>query len=178
MKGGTISANTADGGGGGIVIEDSTFTMEGGAITGNRATLSGGGVVISRASTFTMIGGAIADNSARQYGGGVYLDYISTSFTMQGGTIAGNTAVSGGGGVAVATGTGVFTKAPAVEGQASGIIYGSNGGDNRNVVITAASLLLDDRGHAVYIQSGPLTRELTVLPDQTLDSTDTEGWEE
>jgi hypothetical protein len=78
-------------------------------------------------------------------GGGVILASDGGSFTMQGGIIAGNTAASGGG---VAVDGGTFIKAPLVAGNASGIIYGSNGGANSNTA-TFAATLLQDKGHAV-----------------------------
>jgi hypothetical protein len=85
---------------------------------------------------------------------------------MQGGIIAGNTGETGGG-VAVLDGT--FTKAPLIMGNASGIIYGSNGGVDRNTAALGVSNQLNDQGDAVYI-SGTMRRETTVLPGQTLDS--------
>jgi hypothetical protein len=179
MKGGTIAGNSTGNDGGGVSLNSgATFNLEGGAITGNKAAISGGGVGVRTTAIFNMSGGAIANNSAVEYGGGVNLNDDSVSFTMKGGTIEGNTAKSGGGGVAVLTGTGVFTKGHADPALASGIIYGSNGGANRNTVTSAENLLLDDRGHAVYIQSGPKTRETTVLPDQSLDSGAVDGWAE
>ena len=93
MNGGTISGNTATTGGGVGVDNDGTFTMNGGTISGNSAT--NGGVYV-RYGTFTMSGGTISGNTASGSGGGVYI-YDST-FTMLGGTISGNTATSYGGG--------------------------------------------------------------------------------
>jgi hypothetical protein len=81
-----------------------------------------------------------------------------------------------GGGVAVRIGT--FKKEPVVTGNSSGIIYGSDGGANSNIATLGESYLIN-WGHAVYVESGPKTRETTVLPDQTLDSTATGasgGW--
>jgi hypothetical protein len=99
-------------------------------------------------------------------GGGVCLTTGANSFIMRGGIIASNTAAAGGG-VAVQSGT--FTKESEHSGEASGIIYGSNGGVNRNSA-KLAETFLQDKGHAVYV-SDTMKRETTVLPDQTLDST-------
>jgi hypothetical protein len=92
---------------------------------------------------------------------------------MHGGTISGNTATAGGGGVAVyESSLATFKKEPRVEGEASGIIYGNNGGSNSNRATSSDTLLLN-LGHAVYIApeaGGPRTRETTVLPNQHLDS--------
>jgi hypothetical protein len=179
LNGGVISANkTSIGSVGGVYFGGtgaSHFIMNGGAITGNTSVI-GGGVFLESDNTFVMNGGTISDNTGGDYGGGVLLS-VTASFTMQGGIIAGNTAKSGGGGVAVLGGT--FKKQPLVSGGASGIIYGSNGGDNSISATNAATLLRYDLGHAVYIApeaGGPKSRELTVLPDQHLDSTAADGW--
>ena len=85
----------------------SSFTMYGGAITGNKAGSSSGGGVFLVGTTnqidppsFTMHGGTISDNTAGASdggGGGVYVGE-KCSFTMDGGTITGNTATAGNGG--------------------------------------------------------------------------------
>jgi hypothetical protein len=79
--------------------------------------------------------------------------------------------------VAVLAGT--FTKAPEHTGDASGIIYGSNGGVNSNTATLGVDNLTNEEGHAVYVSS-TMRRETTVLPDETLDSTNatTGGWAE
>lgn len=71
-----------------------TKTINGGIITGGKATVvgstySGGGVYIKN-GTFTLDGGYIIGNTAGD-GGGVYIE--KGTFTMNSGTIAGNTAV-------------------------------------------------------------------------------------
>ncbi len=68
MSGGTINENTAESGGGVIVICD-TFTMSGGTINENIAE-SGGGVFV--VGNFMMSGGHISDNIASLFGSGVY----------------------------------------------------------------------------------------------------------
>ena len=103
--------------GGGILIgNSSTFTMNGGEISGN--TANGGGGVAIIGSTMVMNNGTISNNSAYRtsgqgsYGAGVYVaDYANASggdtlfkatpasFEMNGGKITGNTALDYGGGV-------------------------------------------------------------------------------
>ncbi|MFR5832610.1 MAG: InlB B-repeat-containing protein [Acutalibacteraceae bacterium] len=90
MNGGTISGNTATTGGGVGVDNDGTFIMTGGTISGNSAYDSGGGVYVVNGDTFTMTGGTISDNTAKTFGGGV--DVESGTFTMTGGTISDNMA--------------------------------------------------------------------------------------
>ena len=111
--------------GGGILIGNgSTFTMNGGEISGN--TANGGGGVAIIGSTMVMNGGTISDNSVYStesgtgsdkkgqgsYGAGVYVaDYANASdddtlftatpasFEMNGGKITGNKALDYGGGI-------------------------------------------------------------------------------
>ena len=103
--------------GGGILIGNgSTFTMNGGEISGN--TANGGGGVAIIGSTMVMNNGTISNNSTYKtsgqgsYGAGVYVaDYANASggdtlftatpasFEMNGGKITGNTALDYGGGV-------------------------------------------------------------------------------
>jgi hypothetical protein len=104
MCGGEISDNTASfGGGGGVFINDGTFNMSGGKISGNTAYGNGNG-------------------NAGQ-GGGVYVAkvFFVGTFNMSGGEISGNTASYSGGGVCVSNGT--FTKI------GGGVIYGSDASD-------------------------------------------------
>jgi hypothetical protein len=94
LRGNTL---TMDDGGGGVYVENGTFTMSGGEISGNSAPFNGGGVYIQGGCTFTMSGGEIKNNTATN-GGGVYVaNSFGTFFTMNGGTISGNTASKGGG---------------------------------------------------------------------------------
>jgi hypothetical protein len=101
--GAEIKDNHGDGGG--VRVVGGTFTMSGGAISGNSASL-GGGVYVSSTyggsgyGTFMMSGGTISGNTAsgssyNGLGGGVCVS--NSTFTMSGGTISGNTANSGGG---------------------------------------------------------------------------------
>ena len=97
----------SDGKGGGVYVGTAvTFTMDGGSITGNKASSgNGGGVYVN--GTFNMSGGTIENNTATVYsgeaygdGGGVYVN--GGTFTMTGGGITNNTATSRfGGGVCV-----------------------------------------------------------------------------
>ncbi|MDR3000760.1 MAG: hypothetical protein LBU89_05795, partial [Fibromonadaceae bacterium] len=64
MNGGIIRNNEAKGdgtyddGGGGVIVENSIFVMNGGEISGNFANQTGGGVTVSKSSTFTLGGTA------------------------------------------------------------------------------------------------------------------------
>jgi uncharacterized repeat protein (TIGR02543 family) len=92
MNGGAISGNTSSYHGGGVSSGDGVFVMNGGEISGNTSPNYGGGVT---AGTFTMNGGQISGNTcgSAYAGGGVY----ASTFTMNGGIVSGNTARHGGG---------------------------------------------------------------------------------
>ena len=100
---GTITGGVQVGKKGADYQTGSSFTMYGGAITGNEDY---GGVFLVGTTnhidppSFTMHGGTISDNTAGASdggGGGVYVGE-KCSFTMDGGTITGNTATAGNGG--------------------------------------------------------------------------------
>ena len=121
MDGGEISENIHSGsyGGGGVLVSDKgSFTMNGGLITKNKATNfinSGGGVLLMQDAEFIMNGGEISENvsdsSGVPGGGGVALGH-GMVFTMNGGSIKNNKSAEGtyrrgdGGGVYTA---GTFT---------------------------------------------------------------------
>jgi hypothetical protein len=147
MKGGAISGNTiTNNSGGGVNIgKNGTFTMEGGTISGNTATYSGGGVLVGENGTFTMEDGTIGGNTApKGNGGGVFI-YKGT-FTMKGGEINDNTAnggVQSGGGVGVAE-NGTFT----MEG---GTISGNTaGGAGGGVFVNGGALVFTKKGGTIY----------------------------
>jgi len=106
LVGGSTDSSNVSSAGGGVFINDGTFTMYSGTISGNSAS-SGGGVYIN-SGTFTMLGGTISGNAnwgvynratftirgngsitgnKGRNGGGVY---NTGTFTMQGGTISDN----------------------------------------------------------------------------------------
>ena len=104
LKGGTISGNKADYGGG-IINGDSsagadasTLNISGVIIDNNTATVGSGGGIYSGA-TINITNGEISSNKAQTYGGGFM---CKSTCTMSGGTITGNKAItysSGGVGV-------------------------------------------------------------------------------
>jgi uncharacterized repeat protein (TIGR02543 family) len=163
MNGGEISDNTASSGGG-VYISNGTFTMNGGKISDNNTgevyisngtfTMNGGKISDNNTGggdisngTFTMNGGKISGNTS-SYGGGVY---VIGTFTMTGGEISGNTASSFynsnsyGGGVYVANNSSFEKTGGIITGYSSDTING-------NVVKNYDGNILDNRGHAVYVE--------------------------
>jgi len=88
MNGGEICGN--EGKDGGVVVANGRFTMNGGSIHGNNGTSNAGGVYMTNNATnvFTMNGGYIRDNTCRDRGAGVYVQ--DGKFTLNGGQIRGN----------------------------------------------------------------------------------------
>ena len=81
--GAEICNNKAEQTGGGTMISNGTFTMNGGTISGNisgtnsakgEADRIGGGVFVRRGGQFIMNGGAIENNAATAFGGGICFD--------------------------------------------------------------------------------------------------------
>ena len=151
---GTITGGVQVGKKGADYQTGSSFTMYGGAITGNEDY---GGVFLVGTTnhidppSFTMHGGTISDNTAGASdggGGGVYVGE-KCSFTMDGGTITGNTATAGNGGgiyihfnagnVSISNATITGNKASATGNTSyghGGGIYSERGVTVKNVKIT------------------------------------------
>lgn len=99
FRGGTLSGNSAQRGGGLDIGRFAALNLSGGTVSGNQATVTGGGLVIG--GTVTMTGGTITGNSVssqegHEGGGGVRL-YAGARMTASGGTISGNKARWGAG---------------------------------------------------------------------------------
>lgn len=95
MEQGNITSNTAKGSGGGVhIANSSSFTMDGGTISGNNATYDGegGGVYVGNGAEFTMNNGEISNNTSVSPHGGGGVRVWNATFTMNGGTITGNKA--------------------------------------------------------------------------------------
>jgi hypothetical protein len=154
MKNGRIQGNglyhyennlTSRGGGVHLNLEGDVFTMEGGSITGNKAT-RGGGVSVC-CGIFTMRGASslISENVAGATAGGVGI--CCSEFIMEDGVISKNKAGDKAGqphkyGAGVGRwGSGTFNSgarilwdAPVKFVKTGGIVYGNDGGPNANIV--------------------------------------------
>jgi len=190
-EGSVITGNTSSSSSGGVSVEDGTFTMSGGEISGNTSDSYGGGVYVG--GTFTMSGGKISGNTA-SYGGGVS---VGGTFTMSGGEISGNTSsyIGGGGGVYVYYGTTFTMSGGKITGNTASSSYGdgvyvdgtftmSGGEISRNtpsymVVVNSRGIFTKTGGGTIYgsYQSYPVlvvgsskSRETTAGPGVNLDS--------
>jgi len=182
---GTITGGVQVGKKGGTYQIGSSFTMYGGAITGNEDY---GGVFLVGTTnhiappSFTMHGGTISDNTAGASdggGGGVYVGE-KCSFTMDGGTITGNTATAGNGGgiyihfnagnVSISNATITDNKASATGntnyGHGGGI-YSERGVTVKNVTITGNNSTYE--GGGIYGKGAITLTDATVTGNNQYD---------
>ena len=163
----------------------SSFTMYGGAITGNEDY---GGVFLVGTTnyidppSFTMHGGTISDNTAGASdggGGGVYVGE-KCSFTMDGGTITGNTATAGNGGgiyihfnagnVSISNATITDNKASATGNTSyghGGGIYSERGVTVKGVTITGNNSTFE--GGGIYGKGAITLTDATVTGNNQYD---------
>ena len=182
---GTITGGVQVGIKGGTYQTGSSFTMYGGAITGNEDY---GGVFLVGTTnhidppSFTMHGGTISDNTAGASdggGGGVYVGE-KCSFTMDGGTITGNTATKGNGGgiyihfnagnVSISNATITDNKATATGNTSyghGGGIYSQRGVTVKNVTITGNNSTYE--GGGIYGKGAITLTNATVTDNNHYD---------
>ena len=182
---GTITGGVQVGKKGADYQTGSSFTMYGGAITGNEDY---GGVFLVGTTnhidppSFTMHGGTISDNTAGASdggGGGVYVGE-KCSFTMDGGTITGNTATAGNGGgiyihfnagkVSISGGTITGNKATATGNISCGHgggIYSERGVTVGNVKITGNNSTFE--GGGIYGKGAITLTDATVTDNNQYD---------
>jgi predicted outer membrane repeat protein len=160
LSGGTINDNTASIAGGGVIVNISgSFTMAGGMIRGNRSSGSGGGIALMEKSIFVLENGEIQNNRAAEHGGGIASDDTG-SITVKGGFISANRAADKGGGI--------FTAGPFV--KSAGKIYGSD--------MTEDAANIASSGAAICIFSDGIlkTREISAGDSLVLDASADDGW--
>ena len=182
---GTITGGVQVGKKGADYQTGSSFTMYGGAITGNEDY---GGVFLVGTTnhtdppSFTMHGGTISDNTAGASdggGGGVYVGE-KCSFTMDGGTITGNTATAGNGGgiyihfnagnVSISNATITGNKASATGNTSyghGGGIYSERGVTVKNVTITGNNSTYE--GGGIYGNGTIALTDATVTDNNQYD---------
>jgi hypothetical protein len=131
--------------GGGVYIENGTFNMYGGTISGNNATSITSGEY----------------NQSGAYGAGIYI--WDGTFNMYGGTVSNNTTSATGRWLTSAWGAGVALER-GVFNKTGGIIYG-NSGSERNANYLNGTIL-NDGGHAAT--AGSKRRETTAGTDVNL----------
>jgi hypothetical protein len=163
--GSSITGNTtANSGGGVLVINGGTFTLNDGTISNNTANQNGGGVDVNN-GTFIMNGGIISGNTARRNGGGVGVNGGQT-FTMRSGTITDNTSIEHAGGV--------YIYLPSLSSvnfsKIGGIITGYNSDQNNGNVVRDDNGILARRGHAIWADVSNLRKETTAGEGDNMSS--------
>lgn len=110
----TLTANTANADGGGI-LSDGTLTIEGTSrIEGNAAADDGGGIYAA-GGTLTVTDATIAANSAGDQGGGIRS--VTSTVTLTNASLTGNTASSASGGGLYATSTALTIHGGTISGN-------------------------------------------------------------
>jgi len=187
------ASNTSRRGSGVAVINNATFTMNGGLIAGNdnsanavvgssrslpgADTLEGftsSGVFVSNGAHFDMLSGHILRNFSSGPGGGVTV-YGSGTMEMQGGFIAGNYASGNGGGIMLSGGA----AAVVYNGTIGGTMYTHNGTPmqiegNRatamgaGVAVTGVAIIMPGFGPSVRIPSTFILNNGTIGGDRAV----------
>jgi len=176
MNGGEIKNNYSnyDGGGGIYLINNSSFTMNGGKIVGNQShakaiigSSGGGGISVNGGSIAYINNGEIKGNKSTE-GGGIYIS--NGNVTMYGGIINGNIAGLGGG---VYIAYGVFKKLSVNHNNYSGIIHGSEavGNDADGIPLRNDS----SRGHSVSDHNYGRMRNTTAWETDHIDTSTGRG---
>lgn len=131
MRGGTVTGNTANAGGGIFIDRTCSFLMDGGTVTGNTAEqYEGGGIFVAgngdgRGNPHaTIVSGSITNNTSKTTfawgGGGIFVENSGT-LKLESALITGNTAQGLGGGVSgcphAKIGIGDITEGAAIYGN-------------------------------------------------------------
>ena len=128
---GTLSGNTSNKDGAGMLITGGTAKITNTTITGNTAATTGsGGGVFASGATVTISGSVISNNTAG-FGAGLYFNNVSAPISTT--TIAGNTSTSLAGG-------GVFMKGGSIVSFDSSTISGNSSIDGGGIYTTGSNL--------------------------------------
>ena len=107
MHGGEITGGTNYNSGGNVCINNGSFVMDGGVISGGVAQNYHGGNVYLKAGSFTMNGGTVSGGTATYFGSNIYVNAGSTALIAGGNITAGNLYVA-------ASGTTTISGAPII----------------------------------------------------------------
>lgn len=154
MYGGTISGNSSKYGGGVDLLRKASFHMSGGTISNNTANTSegdGGGICLNDSSLYISGTALITSNNANRNGGGVSL-YAST-MSMSGGSICYNKAGSDGGGVLVGlnskltlTDGAIYSNELTGDGYGGGLGVGATGGASGSMLTMTGGAIYNNKG--------------------------------
>ena len=88
--GAEMKGNYSEETGGALLVSDGIFTMRGGDISGNYASLDGGGVFVRQGGHFVMEGGVIENNYTAETGGGIAFESGEGYVSIKTGEITNN----------------------------------------------------------------------------------------
>ena len=139
----------------GVTISNNLTPM---AVTPNSR---GGGVVINN-GTFTMNGGSIRNNESSYYGGGIHVYGANGKFIMNAGDISANKSDNGGAGISSELGGNIVINKGTINGNVSSFSGGAiHVADNYNASITVNNATVTNNsaggGGAIYCQYGNLS---------------------
>jgi len=167
MNDDTVLRNNAAHTGGGVSVGNgSTFTMNGGEISGNKSDI-GGGVFMRYGAIFYMNSGTIVNNTANDFGGGVFVNDAS-KFTMNGGAINNNTANGVGSGVNVWGGAFTITAGSicdntANDGDGVFVYYGATFNDESGLICDRSEFIAanQDTSANIVVKDDNLRDDIT-----------------
>lgn len=114
----TVTGGNTAGGGGGVLVEDGSLTLEDVHVAGNSATADGGGIEIVGGGA-EINGSLVSSNASDADGGGMAIGVAAGAITVTNSTFYDNTAATVGGGI-YAAGGGVSLRSLTVSGNSSG----------------------------------------------------------
>jgi len=164
----TFSGNTASNsvlGGGGLVLRNDSV-LENVTISANSTDGQGGGILVTNGGSHELTNVTVFNNTANGLEGGGGIGIRDGSVTITNATIANNTATAGSGGGIRNTGGDVnLSNSIVARNVAQGSISELNGpvGDNNNIVGDSPELLLDD----VLRDNGGAVETLSIASDSS-----------
>jgi hypothetical protein len=135
---GGVESQAARGGGGGILVRNAgTLTLEHCRVEGNTAP-TGGGIGLRPASALTLIESDVIDNAATSGGGGIYVDEGATARLQAGSRVGDNSSTVFGGGVDIVAGTVVLESGASITGNEASQLGGGISASTRSTVTLEA----------------------------------------
>jgi len=157
LTGSAVSGNTATGGGGGggIFNSGTTLTLTTSVVSGNTSDAEGGGIDNS-AGTATLTASTVGNNTTGANGGGI-ANHGTLNLTAS--TVSGNTAANGGGGI-LNDGAGTLTLSVST---IAGNSAASAGGIANGHAMTATGVTLAGNTNADFYNEADATLQSTII---------------
>jgi len=137
-----------------FIVTDSAKT---GVITGGANTGDGGGIVVKNGASFTLNGGTVLNCVSEESGGGIFSDGEKNKVTVDGGSLQSNRAYSGSGGAIRCNDGNVILKNALLESNFADEIGGAVYMDDGNIKAYDSRFYGNravEKGGAVYVDGG------------------------